>query len=132
MSDPIADLLIRIKNAALSRHKALLVPYSSQKENLAKILQRIGLLEKVEVVKEKAKRNLSLTLAAGEGKIARIEVKRISKPGKRVYVQAKKIKFFTRGLGEVIISSPLGLITAQQALKKKVGGEVLCKIVKLV
>lgn len=127
--DPISDLLIRIKNAALSKRKVVIAPYSKQKESLAKILQREGFLERVEVVADGKKKDLSLTLAETEGKIRKVEVKRISKPGRRVYVKAKDVRLLNRGLGEVIISSPLGLVTAGEALKKNVGGEVVGKII---
>lgn len=129
MSDPIADLLIRIKNAALSGHKTVEAPFSKVKENLAKILLKEGFLNKVELGGTDKKRNLILTLVGKEGENIPIEVKKISKPGRRVYVKAKGIKLLSRGLGLVIISTPFGLMTNKEALKKNLGGEVICKII---
>lgn len=129
MNDPIADLLIRIKNAALSGHKTVVAPYSKVKESLVNVLKKEGFLERIEVSEDEKKKQLTLTLVEQKGKRVLIEVKRISKPGRRVYVKAKDIRVLKRGLGIVIISSPAGLITADEALKKNLGGEVVCKIV---
>ncbi len=128
ISDPIADLLIRIKNAALVGKKELSVPYSRFKENLAKLLQAEGYLEKVEVGGGKVKKDLILTLAEEEGKARLIAVKLVSKPGKRVYLKAKNIGVFRRGKGITVLSTPEGLMADKEALKKKLGGEVICKI----
>ncbi len=127
ISDPIADLLIRIKNAALVGKREISVPYSRFKENLAKVLQTEGYLEKVAVVGEKAKKDLNLTLAPQDSQ-SRLAVRIVSKPGKRVYLKAKKINVFRRGKGITIISTPAGLMTDKEALKKKLGGEIICKI----
>lgn len=127
--DPIADLLIRIKNATLSGHKTVLVPYSKPKESLANILQREGFLEKVETSGDKKKKNLALTLVEKKGEPRLLEVKRISKPGRRVYIKAKDVEKMKRGLGTIIISSPEGLVTGKEALKKNLGGELICKII---
>jgi len=126
---PIADLLIRIKNSALAGNKLVEMPYSKVKENLAKILQKEGFLSKTEVKEVGAKKELVLTLAEENGKVRLIDVKNISKPGRRVYVKAKGIKLLSRGLGLVIISTPAGLMTHKEAIKGNVGGEVFCKII---
>lgn len=130
MSDNLGDLLIRIKNAAQVGKKTVVVSYSQLKESLAKVLKEEGFLERLEVLGEKAEKKLVLTLVGEEKRTQTIEVKRISKPGKRVYLQAKKIPVFHRGLGVVILSTPLGLMTTKTALKKNQGGEVICKIVR--
>jgi len=129
MNDPIADFLIRIKNAAMSHAKTVSVPHSKIKEGLAYILQKEGFLKKVEVVSDKGKKRIVMTLMEDKGRVRPIEVKRISKPGKRVYVKVNELKFLKRGLGTRIISSPSGLITDREALKKKLGGEVICKVI---
>lgn len=129
MNDPIADLLIRIKNASLSGHKVVSVPHSKIKENLANVLKKEGFLVGVEVLEDKKKKQMTLTLAEEKEKPLLIEVKRISKPGKRVYVKSKDIKVLKRGLGTLIISSPEGLVTGDEALKKNLGGEVVCKVI---
>lgn len=129
ISDPIADFLIRIKNASMIGRRATSVPHSKAKEALAKILQAEGYLDKVEVVGKNAKKELVLTIAANKVKPKTIKVKRISKPGRRVYTGTRKIDSLRRGLGIVIISTPKGLMTGKEALAKNLGGEVLCKIV---
>jgi small subunit ribosomal protein S8 len=126
---PIADLLIRIKNATLARQRSVTAPYSSLKENLAKVLQQEGILAKVEVEGEGVAKKLHLTLGEEEGQVRPIEVKIISKPGRRVYCQAKHIPTLRRGLGITVISTPAGLMTDKEAFKKKLGGEVICKVI---
>ncbi len=128
INDPIADFLTRIKNAALAGREKVLTPYSRINESLAKILLKEDILEKVEVVKEGEIKNLNLTLSAKRVKSKSVEVKRISKPGRRVYSKVKKIRVLKRGLGIVILSTPQGIMTADEALKKNIGGEVIGKI----
>jgi small subunit ribosomal protein S8 len=128
MTDPIADFLIRIKNASLSGNQTVSAPHSKINEALAKILAREGVVEKVEVV-ETPRKQIVLTLPQKKSKIGKIEVKRISKPGRRVYIRAKEIARKTRGLGLTIISTPTGLMTEKEAQKKRVGGEVVCKVI---
>ena len=128
MTDPIADFLIRIKNASLADHKTISAPYSSAKERLAQVLKKEGFLEKVEVIEEKKKKQLVVAQVGGQEGRHPIEVKRISKPGRRVYVKASGIPVLKRGLGTIIISSPIGLVTADEAIKKNIGGELICKI----
>lgn len=128
--DPIADFLIRIKNASLAGHKKISLPHSKEKENLAKILQKEGFLETVEVAVDEAKhQNLVLSLPTVEGSLRVIEVKRISKPGRRVYAKARTIKLSRRGPAITILSTIQGLMTDREAIKKNLGGEVICKIV---
>lgn len=128
ISDPVADLLIRIKNATLAKKKSVLVPYSRFKGTLAKVLQAEGFIKKVEVVGGETKKDLLLTLAEEEGKARPIAVKIISKPGRRVYFKAKGIRILRRGRGTAIISTPSGLMTDREAQKKNLGGEVICKV----
>lgn len=129
ISDPIADLLIRIKNASMAGNKSVSVPYSGVKENLAKILQTEGYLKKVAVTGKGAKKELVLNLSEEKGKPRPFEVKRISKPGRRVYVKAREISTFRRGLGIIVVSTPQGLMTGKEALAKKLGGELVCKVI---
>lgn len=129
MNDPIADLLIRIKNASLSNRKTVSVPHSKMKENLANVLKKEGFLEGTEILEDEGKKQMVLTLSGQKDKTLTIEVKRISKPGRRVYVKSKDIRSLKRGLGTLIISSPEGLVTADEAIKKNLGGEVVCKII---
>ncbi len=129
MNDPIADFIIRIKNSALAKRGTVLVPYSKLKESLALVLQKSGFLSKVEVNGNASKKQLVVTLEEEKNQPRLIEVRRISKPGRRVYVKAADIKTLTRGLGTVIISTPVGILSHKDALKKNLGGEVLCKII---
>lgn len=130
MNDPIADFLIRIKNAALSQRRVVVLPYSKLKENLAKILTQEKYLANFEILSGKEKKELSLSLAGDKQKVFLIDVKRISKPGRRVYAKSKDLKLLNRGLGIVILSTPSGLMTARQAIKENQGGEVICKVIK--
>jgi len=129
MNDPIGDFLIRIKNAAMAGKTAFVVPYSKLKEELAKILIAEQFLSKSEVITENEKKNLSVSLFLKDNKVTRIEAKRISKPGRKVYIKAKDIRKL-RGLETTIVSTSQGLMTAKNALKKNLGGELICKIIK--
>lgn len=128
MNDTISDFLIRIKNAGLAGNKNVVLPYSKIKENLGKILKEKGYLEKLQIIEEEGRKQLVLTLSSEGGKVRRIEVKRISKSGCRVYMGAKDLKRL-RGRGSSIVSTSAGLMTAKQAVKKNVGGEVICKVI---
>lgn len=130
MTDPIADFIIRIKNASLAGKNNVTVPYSRVKESLANILQKQGWINKVEIVEKNGKKDLVLALVETKtGAVRPIEVKRISKPGRRVYIKAKDLKTAARGLGTIIVSTPSGLMTHREAMAKKLGGEVICKII---
>jgi len=129
MSDTIADFLIRIKNANLAGVKEVVVPYSKMKESLAELLVKKGFLTGKKVVEENKKKNLVLSLPKRKEEFQNWEVKRISKPGRRFYVQAKDVIKFKRGTRLVVISSPQGLITGEEAIKKHLGGELICKII---
>lgn len=128
INDPIADFLIRIKNAALAGKGKISSPYSKINKNLAGILLKEGYLEKVEETNKGNIKNLSLTLSAKLIKEKSVDVRRISKPGRRVYTKAKKVRVLKRGLGVVILSTPQGVMTADEALKKNLGGEVVGKV----
>ena len=126
--DTIADFLIRIKNASLAGRLSMVSPYTRVNEGLSKILKQEGLIDDFSVIEESGRKKIELTLKKQAGKVRCLEMKRISKPGRRVYLKAKKIKGL-RGLGLVILSTPKGLLPARQALKDGLGGEVICKIV---
>lgn len=129
MTDPIADLLIRIKNAQSAKHKTALVPYSRLKENLVKILIKNNYLTDYKVEgKKAAEKNLNLTLKYVRKQPAITQIKRISKPGVRRYVNQFSIKKLTIGRGLVIISTSQGMMTAKEARKQNLGGEIICKI----
>lgn len=126
--DPIADLLVRIKNAQGAGHEILEVPFSNVKLAIAKILEVEGFIGKIERqgIKSKGKLEIKLKYDQGVGIIGGI--KRISKPGQRVYAPSKKIKYVKQGYGLAIISTSQGIMSDKDARKKKIGGEILCEI----
>ena len=127
MSDPISDLLTRIRNAGAANLPAVELPHSRIKESVAKLLQQQGYIGEVSVEGDTKKR-LKLRLKFN-GKKSVIEgLKRVSKPGLRRYVGATEIPRVRGGLGVAIVSTSEGLLTDQQARKKNLGGELLCYI----
>ena len=123
MTDPIADLLTRMKNAAMVKHRELNLPYSRKKEELIKLLVKTGMIGSYEVTGQKAKRQLAIS------KLNLESAKRLSKPGMRLYAGYKELDRYLRGRGETILSTSKGLMTAREAYKQKLGGELLCKVV---
>lgn len=135
MTDPIADMLTRIRNALAVGKEGIVLPMSKVKYNIAEILQQEGWVAKVEVAKTKSKKNsnaifdeLKIALKYKNNKPAITSLKRISKPGRRVYVNKDKLPRVLNNLGIAIISTPQGVMTNKQARKKGVGGEVICEI----
>ena len=125
MTDPIADMLTRIRNANQNRSKEVNIPASKMKVEIAKILEEEGFIEKFEN-KDKI---LTLTLKYGQNKERVITgLKRISKPGLRVYAKTDEIPRVLNGLGIAIISTPKGVMTDKLARKNNVGGEVIAYI----
>ena len=119
MTDPIADLLTRIRNACLAKHEQLTLPHSRLKEQLVKIMVKTGHLGAYAV------KDRQLIIK----KPHLISVKRLSKPGNRLYAAVKDLPRLTRGRGQTILSTSKGLMTIREAYKQKLGGELLCKIV---
>ncbi len=129
ISDPIADMLTRIRNGLMARHDSALVPASKTKLAITKILKDEGFINDYEVVKGKPDRVIKVYLRYLESKQPAISgLERISKPGLRVYVQKKEIPRVYGGLGIAIVSTPKGLKTGQQAWKSGVSGELLCYV----
>lgn len=127
--DPIADMLTRIRNANALRYEQVSMPYSKMKAAIAKILKKEGYILDFSSEGEGASKNLIVTLKygpAGERVISGL--KRISKPGLRVNVEADKLPRVLKGLGIAIISTSKGLLTDAEARKANVGGEVLCYV----
>ena len=127
MSDPIADLLTRIRNANTAKHDTVDVPSSKMKLAIAQILQDEGYIRKYEVVDDGAFKSIHITLKYGADKTETIitGIKRISKPGLRVYAGKDELPRVLGGLGIAIISTNQGVITDKEARKQGVGGEVL-------
>lgn len=128
MTDPVGDLLIRIKNAYLAGRASLAVPYSRLKEKIVKILVSEGFVEKVRVLKKKGKKTLEIDLLYKGKKPALEDLRVISKPSLRIYVKKVKIKKVLAGTGISIISTSQGLMTGKKAREKGLGGEALCEV----
>jgi len=126
--DPIADLLVRIKNAQASGHELVEAPFSKVKFAISKILEREGIIGAVEKKGVKNKEKIEITLKYDQGVGAIGEIKRVSKPGQRIYTSSEKIRSVKQGYGLSIISTSQGLMTDKEARKKKIGGEILFQI----
>ena len=129
VSDPIADMLTRIRNANQLRYKEVSMPSSKMKEEIARILKEEGYIVNYKIVKKDIQNELVLTLKYGVRKQRVITgLKRISKPGLRVYAHADEIPSVLNGLGIAIVSTSEGVMTGRDAKKKSLGGEVLAYV----
>jgi small subunit ribosomal protein S8 len=129
VSDPIADMLTRIRNASRARHTEVLVPASRTKREIARILLEEGFIAGVDEEHEGARQMLRVTLKYVDGKAPVVSgLKRISKPGLRVYARKTEIPRVLGGLGIVIVSTSQGIMTGSQAHKAQLGGEVLAYV----
>lgn len=131
-SDPIADMLARIRNAQKVNHPSVSMPASKIKVAIAKILKDEGFIEDYEVTKGRSQPHLTIKIKYfGEWRDRHPVIaglKRVSKPGRRVYTRAANIPWVRSGLGIAILSTPKGVLTGQQARRLGVGGEVLCYV----
>jgi len=128
-SDPIADMLTRIRNAIMARHDSVLVPTSRTKLAIARILKKEGFIADYELLKGKPQRAIKIHLKYDDKNEPILSgLERVSKPGLRVYVGRDEIPRVQGGLGIVIISTSQGVMTGQQAWKKGIGGELLCQL----
>jgi small subunit ribosomal protein S8 len=129
MTDPIADMLTRIRNAYGARHQKVDVPASNVKMELARILKEEGFINTYKVTGEGARRNIRIYLRYGpKGEQVITKIERVSKPGCRVYAGSRTIPKVLGGLGINVVSTSRGLMTDRQARREKVGGELLCRI----
>ena len=129
MTDPIADMLTRIRNANQNRSKTVSMPSSKMKEEIAKILKDEGFVEEFSIEENDVQNTLTLTLKYGQKKERVITgLKRVSKPGLRVYSKAEDLPKVLNGLGIAIISTPKGIMTDKKARKENVGGEVIAYV----
>jgi len=129
ISDPIADMLTRIRNATMVRHDFVLVPSSRMKLSIARILKGKGFISDYEVLKSKPHRVIKIYLKYSDNNQPVLSgLERVSKPGLRVYVQRKEIPKVYGGLGIAIVSTPKGVMTGHQAWHQGLGGELLCYI----
>lgn len=129
MTDPIADMLTRIRNGITARHDSVQVPASRLKIAIAKVLKEEGFIRDFEVMQEGVRRTIRVHLVYRGKKEPNISgLRRVSKPGLRVYVQKREIPRVYGGLGIAILSTPQGVMTGQEAWRRRLGGEVVCYV----
>lgn len=128
VTDPIADMLTRIRNAIMARHDSVLVPASKMKISVAKILKDEGFITDYSVLKGTPHRMIKVILKYVDGRSVLVGIERVSKPGLRVYVGRGEIPRIYGGLGITILSTSKGVMTGQEAWRKNLGGELLCSV----
>jgi small subunit ribosomal protein S8 len=129
MTDPIADLLTRIRNAHLAKHDRLDVPTSKLKQELCRLLQDEGFIRNFRVLEAETRNTLRIFLRySPEGTPAINSLERVSKPGRRIYRRADDIQPVRNGMGVGILSTSQGLLSDRQARERRVGGELLCEV----
>ena len=128
LTDPIADMLTRIRNAAKQKHATVDVPYSKVKAEISNILLNEGFIADREVVENGTHKNIRITLKYKDSKCVIQGLKRISKPGLRIYAEKEELPRVLNGLGIAIISTSKGIVTDKVARKENVGGEVIAYI----
>ena len=129
LSDPIGDMLARLKNSQLRNHKKIELPSSKFKTKIAEILKSEGYIIDYNVVTlENNKANLLISLKYSSGNPVISSIERISKPGRRIFSSAESLPKVNNGLGIAIISTPKGVMTDIDARKQKIGGEIICKV----
>jgi small subunit ribosomal protein S8 len=132
MSDPIADMLTRVRNALQREHPSVSMPYSKMKENVAQVLKDEGYIVDLQVLPQEPRDVLQLELKYKGGRRDRSSVitglERVSKPGRRHYVGKDDIPWVLSGMGISILTTSQGVMTGQQARRQGIGGEVICKV----
>ena len=128
LTDPIADMLTRIRNGNMAKHTEVKVPFYKIKESMANILKNEGYITGYEIKEEGNIRDIVVTLKYMDGDAVIKGLKRISKPGRRVYTSVENLPKVLGGLGIAIVSTPKGVITDKECRKHSVGGEVLCYV----
>ncbi|NIQ38436.1 MAG: 30S ribosomal protein S8 [Proteobacteria bacterium] len=128
LSDPIADMLTRIRNASHAKHEKVDIPASKSKNDIARLLKEDGYVKNFKVIDDKKQGVLRIYLKYDEEDRGIINLKRVSKPGRRVYVDSLHIPKVLNGLGISILSTSKGVLTDREARKANVGGEVLCYV----
>ena len=128
LSDPIGDMIARVKNAQARNHKKVELPASNFKTKIADILKNEGFIKDFNVSTDEKKSTLSLELKYHSGNPVISAFERVSKPGRRIFSSADSLPKINNGLGIAIISTPKGVMTDIDARKQKVGGEIICKV----
>lgn len=127
-TDPIADMLTRIRNAMAVNRQEVLMPYSQGKYSVAKVLADSGFLQSVKEAEADGRKQLVITINSPDANAAITSVKRLSSPGRRLYVRADAIPKVKGGRGIVVISTSSGIMTGEQARAKQTGGELICEV----
>ena len=129
LSDPIGDMIARIKNAQVRNHKILKLPSSNFKVKISEVLKKEGFIIDYKVESKKTNKiDLIINLKYNLGSPVISEIERISKPGRRIFSSAESLPKINNGLGIAIISTPKGVMTDIEARKQKLGGEIICKV----
>jgi small subunit ribosomal protein S8 len=128
MTDPIADMLTRIRNAVMARHTRVLIPASKMKLAIARILKEEGYIKDFDLLKDNPQGTIRIALKYVDKRPVLTQLKRVSRPGLRVYTKRDDIPRVRGGLGTAIISTPQGVMTGRRAYQLGLGGEVICYI----
>ena len=128
LSDPIGDMIARIKNAQMRNHKKVELPSSNFKVKIAEILKSEGFIIDYKIEENEKKQNLIIMLKYNYGNPVINSIERVSKPGRRIFSSADSLPKINNGLGIAIISTPKGVMTDVNARKQKIGGEIICKV----
>ncbi len=127
-TDPIADMLTRIRNAIMVRKTEVTLPHSKIKESVARLLQESNFVDRVSVADASVGKTLTVKINEDTGNARITEIVRMSKPGRRHYVNAQEIPVVKRGRGVIIVSTSKGLMTGDRARAEHIGGELICKV----
>ncbi|MCG9876657.1 MAG: 30S ribosomal protein S8 [Leptospiraceae bacterium] len=129
LSDPIADMLTRIRNAQRAKHESCVIPGSKIKKNILELLKDEGYIAEINTVKTGSFDDFQVKLKYDSEKKPVIKIiEKVSKPGRRIYIQSSEIRPFRNNLGTLIISTSQGVMTGKKAKQLKIGGEVICKV----
>ena len=128
LSDPIGDMLARIKNSQMRNHKNVKLPSSKFKVKIAEVLKSEGYIIDFQVNDDEKKPNLEINLKYSSGNPVISNIERVSKPGRRIFSSAESLPKINNGLGIAIVSTPKGVMSDVNARKQKIGGEIICKV----
>ena len=128
LSDPIGDMLTRIKNSQMRNHKKVEIPSSNFKTKIADVLKNEGYINNFNVENNDNKNTLIIDLKYNSGSPVITVIERVSRPGRRIFSSAESLPKINNGLGIAIVSTPKGVMTDIEARKQKIGGEVICKV----
>ena len=128
LSDPIGDMLARIKNAQVRNHNKVVLPSSNFKAKIADVLKNEGYINNFNVENNNNKNILTIDLKYNSGSPVISVIERVSKPGRRIFSSAESLPKINNGLGIAIVSTPKGVMTDIEARKQKIGGEIICKV----